>query len=92
MSDFDDVWRRIESHEGEEFHTLTGKPFTYRVPGAHLRITRDGREIDRILSRTNFAKAAEQMPAARPSALRERQGPAYTWAILMDERIRRGSW
>mgnify|MGYP000324203058 CR=1 FL=1 len=92
MSDFAEVWRRIEEHAGQEFHTVTGKPFTYRVPGAYLRVSRDGREINRSLSLTNFAKAAELMPVARPSDLADRQGPAYTWAILMDERIRRGSW
>jgi hypothetical protein len=32
------------------------------------------------------------MPANSPAAIAERQGPSYTWAILMDPRIRLGDW
>ena len=39
MNDFDDLWRRIQLHAGETFHTITGLPFTYVVPGAYLRVT-----------------------------------------------------
>jgi hypothetical protein len=88
VSDFDAVWRRIEAHAGEMFHTTTGLPFTYRVPGAFLRVTRDGREINRSLSRTNFEKAQALMPVPSPSALKDSQGSAYTFAILTDPRIR----
>ena len=92
MADFDNVWDRIRRCAGQTFTTSTGLPFTYRVPGAYLRVSRDGREINRSLSRTNFAKAATAMPAARPSDLKESQGSAYTWAILMDERVRQADW
>ncbi|MEP7739920.1 hypothetical protein [uncultured Nocardioides sp.] len=92
MYDFEAVWDRIRRHAGEEFVTTTGLPFTYRVPGDYLRVTRDGSEINRSLSKTNFSKAAKQMPAARPSDIKDRQGSAYTWAILMDSRIRRSDW
>lgn len=27
------VWDRIRAHAGETFHTKTGLPFTYEVPG-----------------------------------------------------------
>ena len=92
MTDFDDVWTRIERHAGQTFATATGLPFTYRVPGDYLKVSRDGREINRSLSRTNFMKAAAAMPAAKPSDIKESQGSAYTWAILMDRRIRRDAW
>ena len=32
------------------------------------------------------------MPVDGPSEIKDRQGSAYTWAILMDKRIRRGFW
>lgn len=83
MRNIDDVSPRIERHAGSEFKTRTGIVFTYRVPGRFLRVTRDGREINRSLSRTNFAKALENMPTERPSDLKDRQGSAYTWGILM---------
>lgn len=92
MTSFDDVWDRIRRCAGEPFSTATGLPFSYCVPGDFLRIEREGREINRSLSRTNFEKAIEVMPAPKPSDIKDRQGSAYTWAILMDKRIHQGDW
>ena len=86
------VWDRIQRHAGEKFFTKTGRVFTYRVPGNFLRVERDATGINRSLSRTNFVKAMASMPADGPGEIKDRQGSAYTWAILMDERIRRGFW
>jgi hypothetical protein len=92
MFDFEHVWERICRHAGEEFRTVQGLPFTYEVPGNYLVITRGGEQINRSLSKTNFRKAAEQMPAPGPAALKGRQGASYTWAILSDSRICAGTW
>lgn len=92
MVDVDRVWERILANAGHEFTTKTGRPFTYVVPGDYLRVTRDGKQINRSLSRTNFAKATLAMPADGPGELADRQGPSYTWAILMDPRVRDGDW
>jgi hypothetical protein len=88
VDDIDVVWDRIRHHAGQEFRTITGLPFTYEAPGNYLCVSRTVRN----LSRSNFEKALELMPAAGPAELRDRQGAAYTWAILMDPRIRQGSW
>jgi hypothetical protein len=50
------------------------------VTGDYLKVSRDGREINRSLLRTNFVKAAAAMPTEKPSDIKERQGSAYTWA------------
>lgn len=92
MHSIDVVWPRIAQREGETFRTATGLEFTYQVPGQYLTVNRDGREINRSLSRTNFAKALNAVPVARPSDISERQGSAYTWAILMDPRVRLNDW
>lgn len=92
MTDFDAVWDRIRRHAGETFTTKTGLDFHYEVPGAYIRVTRGGHEIERSLSRTNFVKAAAMLPTDGPGALKGRQGASYTWAILMDPRIRREAW
>ena len=92
MLDEQGLWERIRRHAGEPFETKTRKSFTYVVLGNYLRVTRDGDEINRSLSRTNFMKAAAAMPADGPGAIKDRQGSAYTWAILMDERIRGSDW
>jgi hypothetical protein len=92
MTDVNGVWARIERHAGQTFETATGLEFTYRVPGQFLRVTRDGHEINRSLSKTNFVKALASMPAEKPSDLKDSQGSAYTWGILMDRRIRLTDW
>ena len=74
---------------GPTFTTSTGLPFTYRLPGDFLRVSRDGREINRSLSRTNFAKAAAAMPVARPSDIngsRGRRTPGrFSWTSGSDK-------
>jgi hypothetical protein len=74
------------------FTTITGLECTFRVPGRFLRVTRDGREFNRSLSQTNFAKALASMPAEKPSDIKGRQGFAYAWVILMDPRICESDW
>lgn len=88
MSNAECVWARIQAHAGAIFHTATGLPFTYEVPGNYLRVSR----TDRNLARSNFVAALDHMPADGPGDLKQSQGASYTWAILMDPRIRRGSW
>jgi hypothetical protein len=88
MANIDVVWDRIRRHAGEELRTITGLPFTYEVPGNYLRVNRTIRN----LSRSNFMQSLALMPAVGPGQLRGRQGAAYTWAILMDDRIRCGEW
>lgn len=92
MRDFEDVWDRIRRNAGSTFTTKQGHQFTYVVPGQFMRVTRDGREVNRSLSKTNFRNAAAQMPTDGPGALRNAQGASYTWAILMDNRIRSSDW
>ena len=92
MNDIEVVWRRGERNAGQTFKTITGLEFTFQVPGRFLRVTRDGREINRSLSQTNFAEALRSMPVEKPSDIKDRQGSAYTWAILMDPRICQSDW
>lgn len=85
-----DYWTRIRNHAGEEFKTVQGLAFTYGVSGNQLRVFRDGREINRLLARSNFDKALDQFPASGPGVLRGVQGQSYVWAIVTDKRIRAG--
>lgn len=86
--DIKTVWARIADHAGQTFQTITGLDFTYEVRGNYLRVSRTIRN----LSHSNFSKALAEMPAESPAALRDRQGASYTWAILMDDRIRASEW
>jgi hypothetical protein len=86
--DIEAAWARIRSQAREEFHTKTGLPFRYEVPGNYLLVDR----ANRSLSKTNFRKALDALPADGPGDIKDRQGSAYTWAILMDPRIRLQDW
>lgn len=88
MKNIDVAWDRIKREAGSSFTTVTGLPFTYSVPGNYLLVNRTIRN----LSRTNFAKALDQLPCDGPAGLVGRQGASYTYAILMDPRIRRRDW
>jgi hypothetical protein len=83
-----DVWPRIEAHAGEDFKLIGRRVFQYEVPGNYLR------PIGRVrhLSRTNFSKALDRLPLHNTGSVRDLQGPSYVFAILMDDRIRRGEW
>ena len=86
-----DVWPRVEQNAGGQFNTVTGLGLPIARLGT-IRVTRDGREINRSLSRTNFANALRSMPASNRGQLKGVQGAAYVWGILMDPRIRQSDW
>jgi hypothetical protein len=79
----DAVWKRIEVHAGETFHQKRGKPFTYTVVGG--AVSPD--TTNRLLPRSDFARALDLMPLDGPGEIQHLQGPSYIWAILNDKRI-----
>ena len=85
MSDINDIWRRIEWHQGEEFHTITGKHFAYEV---HENIFWSSRAKQNI-SRANFERALAFVPFDGPGHVNQMvRSPAYISAVLHDPRIR----
>lgn len=82
--DFEAAWSRIVSHEGEQFHTKTGLPFTYQVTGTIVIPDRTGYP----LHVSNFRTAFAQLPLSGPGEINGTvRGPAYVYAILTDGRI-----
>lgn len=89
LPSIDEVWRRIEAHQGETFHTKRGFPLTYSVSGRTLTTSRAKQGIGVL----DFAKALEIVPFEGPGAVTwDVRGPAYIWAILHDPRIRQRDW
>ena len=82
------VWERIRAHEGEPFRQKSGNAFRYTVGDAWLRPDR----TNRMLPRKDFERALELVPLDGPAQIQRLQGPSYIWAVLMDDRIRRGDW
>ena len=86
---FEEIWRRIVTHEGEIFRTKTGLEFTYRIDGEGFYPSRTNYRI----SKTDFRKAYEIVPIDGPGVINDIvRGPAYVWAVLHDQRISLGEW
>ena len=82
--DFETVWQRLRGHQGEEFKTKTGLPFSYKISGDIFWPSRTNYNI----AKSDFAKAFELLPIAGPGEINELvRGPAYVWAVLHDRRI-----
>jgi len=86
------VWRRIESHQGEEFRTTTKKPLTYQVEGAGIWFFRDGQRINRKLTRTQVDVAISRCPLRTTTEIKDLMDSSYLFALLMDPRIRGEAW
>ena len=88
--DIDEVWERIEAHEGEEFVTKSGRrKFTYSIYGRALHPD----HTERSIGIGNFQKTLELMPLEGPGEISDVvQGSSYVWAILHDRRIRRSDY
>ncbi len=85
----DTAWRRLKSHQGEEFETISGKPFTYEISGNIFVSSRTNFN----LSRADFEKALELVPISGPGEISSLvRGSAYIWAVLHDRRIRKSDW
>ena len=86
------VWERTASHQGEPFQTVTGLPFTFEVEGAGIWFFRDGRRVNRKLTRTQFEVALSRCPLARTTEISDLMDYPYLFAVLMDRRIRGEEW
>lgn len=87
------VWQRVVAHVGGEFHTRTGKPFTYTVDGeSGLWFYRNGRRINKRLWRKDLEKAIFRCPLDKTTDIADCYDPAYLFGLLMDDRIRGTDW
>jgi hypothetical protein len=81
---FNDVWSNILSNEGEEFHTITGKKFIYKINSNTLITNR----TDYNIPKSDIKRAFYLRPIKRPSEISNIvRGSSYIWAILNDNRI-----
>ncbi len=86
------VWQRIVRHQGEQFQTVRGLPFTFEVEGAGIWFFRDGKRVNRKLTRTQFEVALSRCPLARTTEISDLMDYPYAFAVLMDRRIRGQDW
>lgn len=88
----DEIWRRIGELQGEEFLTARGLPFTYEVEGAGLWFFRDGRRINRKLTRKQLDAAVSRCPLSSTTEIKDLIDYAYVYGVLTDPRIKREAW
>lgn len=88
----EDVWRRVSRHEGELFHTVKGLPFTYKVEGIGIWFFRDGKRVNRKLTRAQFEVALSRCPLKRTTEINDLMDYPYLFALLNDGRIRGQAW
>lgn len=82
--EFEKVWNRIKEYEGKEFYTKRGLNLTYIFLGDYIQPSRTNYKI----SKNDFKKAFNLMPLSGPKEINNIcRGPAYIYAILMDERV-----
>lgn len=80
----DKVWHRIKKHEGDVFHQLRGKAYTYEITNDALVPL----GINQNIAKSEFTKALEFLPLSNTVPVQHLRGPSYLYSILMDDRIR----
>jgi hypothetical protein len=67
-------------------------PFTFEVEGSGIWFFREGRRINRKLTRTQAEAAISRCPLGSTTEIKDLMDYAYLFALLMDPRIRRAAW
>ena len=86
------VWRRIEQHQDEHFHTARGLPFTFEVEGNGIWFFRGKKRINRKLTRAQVEVAISRCPLQSTTEIKDLMDYAYLYALLMDPRVRGQAW
>ena len=82
--DFQKIWLNIINCQGQEFKTIRGLPFKYRVEDNYVIPDR----TEYPLAKSEFKKAASLQNLQGPGQINDLvRGPSYIYAILSDERI-----
>lgn len=79
--DMECLWSVLEYYEGQEFYTVSGKKFTYRI-------TDDSMKVKNIkIAKVVFSKVLCQLPVRKPCELGNVLGKSYVFSVLSDNRI-----
>ena len=84
----DELWNRLNEHQGEEFTQIRGGGFRYGTTDTALFPDRTAWQIPR----KHFGEAQAFVPLKNTVVVQHLYGPSYIYALLMDRRIRRNDW
>ena len=88
------AWSRVAGHAGDEFKTVTGKPFYCKLENRN-RIDfyhKDGRRISRNCTRATLEKAVGRCPLHVTTEIKDLFCYAYLSGLVTDARIRGSDW
>ena len=71
---------------------MRGLPFTFEVEGAGIWFFRDGKRVNRKLTRTQFEVALSRCPLSRTTEISDLMDYPYVFAVLRDRRIQGQEW
>lgn len=86
---FDEVWERIEMHEGKTFVTSAGKEFSYKVNKSSLTTTPKGYRVSRRGLEVGFTLCPLNSPVDIADKV---MVSGLVFSILSDPRIRETDW
>jgi hypothetical protein len=86
------VWKRVAQHQRQQFQTVRGLPFTYEVEGTGIWFFRDGKRVNRKLTRAHFETAVSRCPLSSTTEIKDLMDYPYLFALLKDGRIRGQDW
>lgn len=80
---FEEVWQNNQAHDGQQFHTVTGLPFTYQAREGYVRVSRARQNIGRADFQRAYALNPRNVAILRDVV----RGSAYVFSILRDPRV-----
>jgi hypothetical protein len=86
------VWDRVRQHQRESFRTVSGLPMTYEIDGSGIWFYRDGKRVNRRLTRNQLNQAISRCPLRTTTEISDLIDYPYIFALLRDSRIRRELW
>lgn len=78
----EEVWKILEEHQGEEFHTVKGLPFQYTIRGGELFVDRRSKSITRATILRAWDRLQESQGQIRGPKQLNVFGAPYIWAIF----------
>lgn len=79
------VWNNVLKNEGEIFHQIKGKEFSYTVSNSGNSICLS--TTNQTISKSLLAQAVDLMPFNNTAPLQHLRAPSYLFAVLTDSRI-----
>lgn len=81
----ENMWKAVDAHQGEQFYTIKGLPFVYRVQGGECFIDRRKKSI----TRATFEKAHQRLIEDEDCQITGPKqlgvfGAPYVWAIFKE--------